>query len=494
MRVIALIPIIASVALVVVMLGGGQDAHAQFQGGGVEHDGVWHAGEGLKQGDYFSYTMCYVDYKECSKFRLDLWIRGDIEVGSETKWLAETVVYDGNKIVLGHMELGKLAPEPTGGTDNLNIYRGAFKSSVVWLSAFATEEHEHGGKGPKAFRDTSWGKIGNIGGEQIVPMAIDEIKVADRTWDTIIVGWKTGGKTSQIWVVDDFPFPIKAKTFTHVSEGIPPVEYEFSLLKYEEGVETNPFSDIVPTSELLSSGNCETEFDRNTSITKTTVNAMYQVNVFYGPEDPKPDCPMQWLIKFISKYDQTEFLNQVHFDVFVVDENLTPIRSIAGEEGKPFLYSASGQYLLDMIVNEEPGTANYAIWIYGLSPKNIVPSSPPDYVIVPVEIYPAEDELSPVEDVQLPSMVPSWIKTNAGWWADGQIDDTTFVTGIQYLITQQIIVVPPTDVTAGDSQDATEIPSWIKTNAGWWADGQIDDTTFVQAIQYLIGVGIMTIV
>ena len=28
--------------------------------------------------------------------------------------------------------------------------------------------------------------------------------------------------------------------------------------------------------------------------------------------------------------------------------------------------------------------------------------------------------------------------------------------------------------------DATEIgiPDWIKTNAGWWADGQIDDKTF----------------
>ena len=40
---------------------------------------------------------------------------------------------------------------------------------------------------------------------------------------------------------------------------------------------------------------------------------------------------MQWLIKFISKFDDTEFLNQVQFDFLVVDDNLTPQRSIAQE-------------------------------------------------------------------------------------------------------------------------------------------------------------------
>ena len=38
-----------------------------------------------------------------------------------------------------------------------------------------------------------------------------------------------------------------------------------------------------------------------------------------------------------------------------------------------------------------------------------------------------------------------------------------------------------------------EIPSWIKNNAGWWADGQIDDEAFVQGIQYLITNGILQV-
>jgi len=41
------------------------------------------------------------------------------------------------------------------------------------------------------------------------------------------------------------------------------------------------------------------------------------------------------------------------------------------------------------------------------------------------------------------------------------------------------------------AQDA--IPSWIKNNAGWWADGQIDDGSFVSGLQWLISNGIMKI-
>jgi len=79
--------------------------------------------------------------------------------------------------------------------------------------------------------------------------------------------------------------------------------------------------------------------------------------------------------------------------------------------------------------------------------------------------------------------IPSWIKNNAGWWADGQIDDETFVQGIQYLIKEGIMKIPSTTSTGTGTN---QIPSWIKNNAGWWADGQIDDETFVQGIQYLI--------
>lgn len=38
-----------------------------------------------------------------------------------------------------------------------------------------------------------------------------------------------------------------------------------------------------------------------------------------------------------------------------------------------------------------------------------------------------------------------------------------------------------------------KIPDWIKTNAGWWADGSIDDRSFVEGIQFMIKEGLMRI-
>ena len=472
-------------------------AFAQFQSGGVDKEGSWYAGEGLKKGDYFSYTMCHVDYKECSTFDLDMWIKGDKQVGSETKWLAEVVVYDGSKIIKGEMELGKIAPEPTGGSEDLGVYRGAFKSSVAWLSAFATADGTSGGKGPKEFSAASWGKIGNIGGEQVVPAALETITVPAGVWDTILVGWKTGGYFSSVWLVDDFPFPIKAQTYTHVSEGIPPPEYEFTLLDYKENVQESPFTDVIPTEKEFLALGCDTDFEKEVSIKKPTNNYDYQVHVFYGPEEPTQGCEMQWLIKFISKYDDTEFLNQVQYDFLVVDENLTPLRSLAQEENRNFLYSPSGQAILDIVVKEEPGDVNYVIWVYGLAPEGIVPSTASDYLEVTIPIYPGKESTSTPTPPTLPPVttptlsIPSWIKTNAGWWADGLIDDDAFVQGIQFLIKEGIMQIPPT--AQGTTTGSNDIPSWIKTNAGWWADGLIDDDAFVQGIQFLIKEGIMSI-
>ena len=86
--------------------------------------------------------------------------------------------------------------------------------------------------------------------------------------------------------------------------------------------------------------------------------------------------------------------------------------------------------------------------------------------------------------------IPAWIKNNAEWWADDLIDDSSFVSGLQWLIENDIMKMPPTEQGTGSDN---VIPSWIKRNAGWWAGGQIDDGQFIFGIQWLISNGIMKI-
>ena len=88
------------------------------------------------------------------------------------------------------------------------------------------------------------------------------------------------------------------------------------------------------------------------------------------------------------------------------------------------------------------------------------------------------------------SSVPEWVKNNAGWWADGQIPDSAFIDGIEYLIKDGLIVVSSTEQ---DDSQTDGIPEWVKNNAGWWADGQIPDSAFIDGIEYLIKDGIIKI-
>ena len=86
--------------------------------------------------------------------------------------------------------------------------------------------------------------------------------------------------------------------------------------------------------------------------------------------------------------------------------------------------------------------------------------------------------------------IPEWIKNNAGWWASGEIPDSAFVSGLQWLISNDIMSIPPTE--QGEGSDNV-IPGWIKNNAGWWASGDIPDSAFVSGLQWLISNGIMTV-
>jgi phosphonate transport system substrate-binding protein len=45
------------------------------------------------------------------------------------------------------------------------------------------------------------------------------------------------------------------------------------------------------------------------------------------------------------------------------------------------------------------------------------------------------------QTVQAQSSIPDWIKNNAGWWAEGAVDDETFLNGITFLIENGIINV-----------------------------------------------------
>lgn len=124
--------------------------------------------------------------------------------------------------------------------------------------------------------------------------------------------------------------------------------------------------------------------------------------------------------------------------------------------------------------------------------------------------------------------VPTWIKNNAKWWSEGNIDDDTFVGGIQHLMKEKIVNIPDLPEQASEKarpnfvdetknpqhyidrynneekykewfddnypdytiEEAvglpTPIPGWIKNNANWWSEGLISEDEFVKGIEFLV--------
>ena len=149
------------------------------------------------------------------------------------------------------------------------------------------------------------------------------------------------------------------------------------------------------------------------------------------------------------------------------------ITSIVGPTGLPDT-SRIGVARADLVIPSTVGTDQGVVAIQGNQSGN-------------TGTQPTGTQTPPTSHIS----IPAWVKTNAGWWSNGQIDDSTFASGIQYMIKQGIIQIPAT--AQGQASPGVQIPQWVKTNAGWWSNGQIDDQTFVAGIQYLIKIGIITV-
>ena len=87
--------------------------------------------------------------------------------------------------------------------------------------------------------------------------------------------------------------------------------------------------------------------------------------------------------------------------------------------------------------------------------------------------------------------IPEWVKNNASRWSDRQISQTEFVNGLEFLINQGIIYIPPTE--PGIPGPERIIPDWVRNTAGWWAEGKIPDSGFIYAMKYLIEIGLIEV-
>jgi len=240
---------------------------------------------------------------------------------------------------------------------------------------------------------------------------------------------------------------------------------------------------LVPLDEVERNS---TEFylvdTENYEKTPTTVNISWD-----GKYGANQDVPFE----FTFFNDNGDLIKDVRYTYVALDEFENEIARFNGDDPEnPGILSTEGIDIQNIYIPTE-GPIRFDILVYGTGL-----SYDPTYSGIGstiIELGPGFSSPKPVvetPEILVTPTIPSWIKNNAGWWADGTIDDQSFIQGIQFLVKENILKIP--DTTQGASS-GNDVPSWVKNNAGWWADGTIDDDAFIQGIQFLIKEGILRV-
>ena len=169
----------------------------------------------------------------------------------------------------------------------------------------------------------------------------------------------------------------------------------------------------------------------------TTFENGYKANVAwkrtYGAGS---DIPFQ--ITFFD--DNGELLKDVNYAISLLDPNGQLIYLNVGDNTTPYL----GVKAAEGIDTQTVYIASEGIHIMSLAltGTGITDWENPVFSNPTFEIGKAGESTAPIPELYKPeTSIPGWIKNNAGWWADGQIDDGSFVSGLQWLISNGIMIL-----------------------------------------------------
>ncbi len=207
-----------------------------------------------------------------------------------------------------------------------------------------------------------------------------------------------------------------------------------------------------------------------------------------SPSVPQPKQYMSLHI-FILQPDTRHPINYIDYKAFILKDgdevysSSGPVHTHSGQDTVSYKFLTAGKYQVKVTV-------------LGV-----------DFVDVPVETALFSLDVGKVEDEQAietsqsskmsdttqqtKTKIPDWVKQVAEFWVADQIDDSGFVQVIEYLVQQGIISIPYAEAPEGEA--AIGIPIWIKSSAEFWVKGDVSDDEFATALEWLINNGIIRV-
>ena len=242
--------------------------------------------------------------------------------------------------------------------------------------------------------------------------------------------------------------------------------YTLKLFYNQENFQTTfDFSNNPSLSQESESGSeqkslpSQKEFDEK----NTTSNTTRQEPKTHIPGFPALDKSPQ---HYFDRYNNEESYKE-WFDFQFPNQSIQKVVGYSKTNTQGFPNnSKSPQHYIDRYNNEE----SYKEWFDFQFPENSI-----------YQVLGFPDPLT----------VPDWIKNIAKWWSEKNISDQEFLLSVQFMIENNIIVIP--DLPESQRLQEEKVPDWIRTNADWWAQDKISEQEFVNTIKYLVQKGIIII-
>lgn len=296
-------------ALVASLLVFGLSVVALSSSAYAQEDDLWYPGEGVKQDMYVTYRIQEYSANDEEPFEMTLYFQ---EQDQDGDWIVPTYVVDGSGAVIeGTMKLSDSMGYLAGSSSvpaEMSTYISGYSGSLHWLDSFATKAE------PKSLASgTNWGRTGNIGGSDLKVSGPETITVAAGEFDTTLLVLHKG-VDSKIWVMNGFPFPIKAEFFTDTTTGTPQIQFKFELLEKGTGKPVPPATEQhIPTPPL----------------SKKTGRGTYTIGIDWEPSSIAPGSDVTFTVML---QDATAFpLENANYDFVVKNANGTVIKEFKNQ-------------------------------------------------------------------------------------------------------------------------------------------------------------------
>jgi hypothetical protein len=262
----------------------------------------WYPGEGVKQDMYVKYNIEDFDTNQKQPYVMTLYFQQQNQDGT---WIVPAYVEANGRVLQGTLKLSETMSPLLGGEvpQEMREFIGGYQNSLTWLDASTTKTE------PLSLTAGSWGKTASIGGGEVKPAGTQQVQFAGAqslcgapSCDATRITWHKG-VDSNVWVVNDFPFPVKAETYADVTNPPQPIQYKFELL------ETGSGQPAAPTGIGEASG---------PPIDRTTTDGSHVI-LTWDPVNIQPNSTVNFGLEFRDARNSP--LTSVAYDFAVKDAN-----------------------------------------------------------------------------------------------------------------------------------------------------------------------------